>query len=134
MKIQLILGLVFGLNATLMAQTWQATDGEDVFILSKINSKSLALYAKMADGTECNSTLNRISSQTLTSGSMTGFRKEFFKEQVSDTLNCKPWFKVGIIWFKVPAREDELVADFGFVVYDDGEDDEFDRQLYFYRK
>ena len=105
MKESLLLILIFSVNY-LFSQTWVADDYGTIF------------------------NLKRISSNIINGGN----RKEFYSEIVEDTINCKPWHKVGIVWFPKPAKEDRRIADFGFVTFKDDLDDTYDYQLYFFRK
>jgi hypothetical protein len=129
MKISLLLILIFSVNY-LYSQTWVADDYGTIFNLKKLNQSTLSLNVTFSNGKTCKSSLKRISSNIIKGGN----RKEFYSEIVEDTINCKPWHKVGIVWFSKPAKEDKLIADFGFVAFKDDLDETYDYQLYFFRK
>jgi|GEM_PF-6936617 len=112
------------------AQTWEAQSNGDHFTLKKINSTSFSLEANFSNGSTCVSTLKRLSSTKMDGG----LRKEYYSEEINEMYDGQPWYKVGIVWFAKPVKEGNLIADFGFVVFNDDQDETYDLQLYVFRK
>lgn len=126
----ILLFIVIGIFHFCNAQTWEANNNGDLFVLKKINSTTLLLEATFANGSVCKSTLKRLSSTKINGG----YKKEYYSEEIDDGYEGEPWYKIGIVWFIKPAKEGSLISDFGFVVFNDDGDETYDLQLYFFRQ